>query len=163
MLGMSSLLGRNVQVLSELELDIIHETTLRTLSEVGVRFEDEEALSIFRKCPDAQVEGSLVKLQPMLIEWTIEKSPGHFQLHARNPKFTLHLGDDRVYYSSGYGATFVCDSENKLYRKATLDDVRNYLILADAIENVHYQLMPFVPQDVPAEYADLYALDLQFN
>ncbi len=155
--------GRGVHLLSEAELDQVHATTLRVLREVGVRFDDAEAISIFRGCSDAQVEGAVVRLKEQVVEQAIQSAPSGITLHARNPKYTLQLGAGHTYYTSGFGATFVCDSESKAYREATLADVRTYLTVADAMPNVHYVLMPFIPQDLPPEYAELYAIAQQFN
>ncbi len=163
MTGFEPLRGRVARVLTESELDAVHENTLRVLDKVGVRFNDAEALAVFRKCPDAEVDGAIVRFRPQLIERTIEQVPPKVTLHARNPKYDLPLGEGKTYYTSGFGATFVCDSENQTYRSATVKDVCTYLTLADALENVHYTLMPFVPQDAPPEFAELYAIAMQFN
>jgi trimethylamine---corrinoid protein Co-methyltransferase len=154
---------KRVQVLSESELDAVHETTLRILSEVGVRFDHAEAISIFRKCSGVEVDGSTVRIKPKQVEQTIQSAPSKITLHARNVKYSLQLGEGHTYFTSAFGATFLCDSEHRLYRDATLDDVRDYLILADAMPNVNYVLMPFIPQDLPPEFAELFAIALQFN
>ena len=81
--------GRGARILSETELDAVHATTLRILSQVGVRFDDAQAVSIFRQCSSAEVDGAVVRLNEKLVEQTIEQSPSKITLHARNPKFSL--------------------------------------------------------------------------
>lgn len=155
--------GRVASVLTEADVSAVHEGTLQVLEQTGVRFDDEEALAIFGRHPDAVVDGNLVRFRPRLVEWAIEQAPSRFTLHARNPKYDLKLGEDKIYYTSGFGATFVCDYEKQIYRNATLDDLRDYYILADYLENVHYCLMAFVPQDISTEFAELFAIAVQLN
>ncbi len=163
MAHLGPLAGRGTRVLSESELDAVHETTLRILSQVGVRFDDAEAISILSKAGSTEIDGSVVRMKPDLVEQTIRSAPAQITLHARNPRHTKQLGEGQTYFTSGFGATFVCDSEQRVYRDAKLDDVRKYLWLADALPNVDYVLMPFVPQDLPPESAELFAIALQFN
>ena len=155
--------GRVASVLTESDVSTLHAGTLQVLENTGVRFDDEEALAIFNAHPDATVDGNVVRFRPRLVEWAIEKTPSKYTLHARNPKYDLAMGEGNVYYTSGFGATFYADLERQVYRKATLDDLHDYYILADYLQNVHYLLMAFVPQDVEPEFAELYAIAVQLN
>ncbi len=155
--------GRTAHVLTSSEIENIHAATLRVLEEVGVEFQDPEALALFRKNAGASVDGSRVRFTPRLIEWALEQAPAKFYLRARNPKFDLLLGDGNTYYTSAFGATFVCDSAEQQYRQATLSDLQRYLILCDQLENVHYCLTAFIPQDIPPRIAEVYATAVQFN
>jgi trimethylamine--corrinoid protein Co-methyltransferase len=98
-----------------------------------------------------------------LVEWAIDQSPGEFNLRARNPAHDLALGQSQILYTSAFGATFVCDAEKETYRQATLDDLAEYVLLADKLENVHYVLTPFIPQDIPPGITEIYAAAVQFN
>ena len=155
--------GRTASVLTQPDLEKIHGATLRVLWEAGVEFQHQAALETFRQSPGATVDGSRVRLAPETVEQAIRQAPGEFILHARNPAYDLALGQGEIYYTSAFGATFVCDSEQERYRKATLDDLVQYILLADKLENVHYVLTPFIPQDVPPAIAEIYAAAIQFN
>ncbi len=133
------------KVLAQPDLEKIHETSLRALEKVGVKFQDEAALKIFRGAGGATVDGESVYLSRQLVEWAIDQAPGKFILRARNPAYDVALGQSQVLYTSAFGATFVCDAEAKTYRPATLDDLAEYVLLADKLENVHYVLTPFIP------------------
>jgi len=151
------------KVLAQSDLSAIHETSLRVLEHVGVKFRDGAALQVFRGNGGARVDGGNVYLSRQLVEWAIDQAPGEFILRARNPVYDLALGKDRVLYTSAFGATFVCDAEAETYRQATLHDLANYVLLADKLENVHYVLTPFIPQDIPPGIAEIYAAAVQFN
>lgn len=163
MQGIRSSLGQPTQVLTQSDLEAIHETALRILGQVGIELQGEAAPKTFRGKTGVTVEGNRAYFSRQVIEWSIEQAPGEFILHARNPAYDLTLGRDQVLMTSAFGATFVCDSENHVYRKATLDDLADYVLLADKLENVHYVLTPFIPQDIPPGIAEIYAAAVQFN
>lgn len=151
------------KMLTQSDLEKIHETSLRVLEKIGIKFEDEATLKVFRKNEGATVDGANVNFSRRLVEWAIDQAPGEFILRARNPAYDLVLGRSQVLYTSAFGATFVCDSEAETYRPATLDDLAEYVLLADNLENVHYVLTPFIPQDIPPGIAEIYAAAVQFN
>jgi trimethylamine--corrinoid protein Co-methyltransferase len=155
--------GQPAKVLSQSDLERIHETSLRVLEKVGIKFEDEATLKVFRKNEGATVDGANVNLSRQLVEGAIDQAPGEFILRARNPVYDLALGQRQVLYTSAFGATFVCDAGSENYRQATLDDLAEYVLLADKLENVHYVLTPFIPQDIPPGIAEIYAAAVQFN
>jgi trimethylamine--corrinoid protein Co-methyltransferase len=161
--GRKSLHVLPTKMLAQSDLEAIHETSLRVLEKVGVEFQSEAALNALRGNRGATVEGGRVCLSRQLVEWAIDQSPGEFVLRARNPVHDLTLGQDQILYTSAFGATFVCDAETQTYRQATLDDVAVYVLLADKLENVHYVLTPFIPQDIPPGIAEIYAAAVQFN
>jgi trimethylamine--corrinoid protein Co-methyltransferase len=103
----------STKVLAQSDLEQIHETSLRILEQVGVKFEDEAALKILGKNEGATVDGANVKLSRRLAEWTIDQAPGEFILRARNPVYDLTLGQRQILYTSAFGATFVCDAESE--------------------------------------------------
>jgi trimethylamine--corrinoid protein Co-methyltransferase len=157
------LAGQTAHVLDQVDLLALHDATLQLLEDVGAEFQDEEALDVFRRADGASVEGSRVRLASNMVERVIEQAPGGFVLRARNPDYDLTLGEGRVHYTSAFGATFVSDSVERVFRKATLEDVERYVRIADNLENVHYILTPFVPQDLPPAIAEIYAGAAQYN
>lgn len=160
--GAIPLQGRTARVLDQSQLGQIHDTSFRILAEVGVEFRDETALEIFRNHSGATVEGGKVFFSRKLVEWAINQAPGKFTLRARNPANDVHLGEGHTYFTSGFGATFVCDSVQHTYRKATLADVADYVRVADKLENVHFVLTAFIPQDINPAIAEIYVAALQF-
>jgi trimethylamine--corrinoid protein Co-methyltransferase len=159
----SPLHGRVASVLATDDVSAIHDATLQVMEEIGLRFDDPQALAIFEGHPDALVDGNRVRFRPRLVEWAINEAPGRFTLHARNPKYDVALGEGKVYYTGGFGATYVCDVAQQVYRDATLEDLRNYYTVGDYLENAHYLLMAFVPQDISPEFTELYAIAVQFD
>ncbi|MCK4600362.1 trimethylamine methyltransferase family protein [Candidatus Bipolaricaulota bacterium] len=147
------LFGR-ANVLSEEELERIHEATLYVLGQVGVVFEDRSARDILRKA-GASVQGELVKFPAELINESIEKAPLHVVLGARDPEKSITLGHGRMLTTNGFGASQVLDYETKTYRNATAKDMKDLTVLADYLDNVDYCQHQVTAQDVPPELSDV--------
>jgi trimethylamine--corrinoid protein Co-methyltransferase len=142
------------EVFNPADLDQIHATTLRVLETSGVRFDQREALDIFRAA-GASVEDNLVRFPAELIEDCILKAPSEVTLFARDPAKNIYLGKGNIHFSSGFGATWVYDDSNNRIRKATVGDLIRFTQLADALELVHMVLFAVVPQDVPPRMLDI--------
>jgi trimethylamine--corrinoid protein Co-methyltransferase len=147
-------LRQRFEVLNQDDLDQIHATTLKILETTGVRFDQDEALDLFRSA-GALVENNLVYIPPELIEDSINKAPAQVTLYARDPAKNLYLGRGNVHFSSGFGATWVFDENTSCARYATLNDLVEFTRLADALELVHMVLFAVVPQDVPPRLLDV--------
>ena len=117
-------------------------------------FEDEAAVSVLQ-ARGASTEGSRVRIPSRLVEEALAQCPRQITLPARDPANDVNLGSGQVYFTSGYGATFVRDLDHDNLRPATIEDVGELVVLADALEMVHYCLLPVLPQDLPPEKAEL--------
>jgi trimethylamine---corrinoid protein Co-methyltransferase len=144
-----------LKVLPPSQIKEIHKATMTILEKVGVVFEEEEALKLFREA-GAKVKDDVVQLTSEMVETLIKKCPSRVTLHAKDPGKNVRLGANRVHYTNGYGTTFVKDLETGKVREARLEDLERFTRLADSLENVHYLLTQVIPQDVPAEAADVY-------
>lgn len=145
---------KRFEVLSESELDQIHDATMNILEKVGVCVDSPEALRLF-KAAGAQVDGSIVRIPSRVIEKVIQSAPSKVTLYARNPAQNLYLGEGNVHFTSGFGATWIRDVETGQVRDANLEDLVTFTRLADALDMVHMVLFAVVPQDVPARLLDV--------
>jgi trimethylamine--corrinoid protein Co-methyltransferase len=99
----------------------------RLVTEVGVEFDDERALELFRSAGQ-RVEESTVYLDPEFVLEQVARAPREFDLQARNPEHNLHIGGDSMAFGAVYGPPFV--REGDVRRDATLDDFRRFAKLA---------------------------------
>jgi len=149
-------LSGGIKVLSKADIDTVQEATIEVLEKVGVIFEDEEVQKLFKR-EGAAVNGNIVKIPPGMVEETIERCPSNVVLKARNPERSLRLGEGKVHYTNGFGATFVLDLNSGKYRSAQLKDLENFTKISDYLENVHYCIKEVIPHDIPPHLSDLYA------
>jgi trimethylamine--corrinoid protein Co-methyltransferase len=152
--GIRPLVNQRLEVLSADDIDKIHAATLRILERVGVRFDSQEALSLLRKA-GAEIDGSQVRFPARMVEKAIESAPARVTLYARDPAKNMYLGEGSIHFTSGFGATWVRDSDTGRIRAATREDLAIFTRLADALDLVHMVLFAVVPQDVPARLLDV--------
>ncbi len=138
------------EILTESQVEQVHEATLKILEQVGVDFCYPPALEVLSG-GGARVNGERVFFTRQLVEDQIKKAPGQFTLYARNPEKNVIIGGDNIAFIPGYGAPFVTDTDNGR-REGTLADFKNFVKLTGASQ---YQDicsgMVIEPTDVPQE------------
>ena len=66
----------------------------RIVSEIGIEFIKPEALDLFRDAGQV-VDGNNVKFDPDWVLEQVAKAPREFDVQARNPANTVHIGGDQ--------------------------------------------------------------------
>ncbi len=146
------------EILSQEEIEKIHQTSMRVLSDVGVEFPAEEALAVFQR-HGVKTDGARAYLTEEQIWQGLETAPAQFTLHARNPGRSVSIGaGEPIVFAPGYGAPFLIDAEG-VKRTPTVDDYHALVKLAHALPNqdVSGHLLA-EPGDVPPETAPLHML-----
>jgi trimethylamine--corrinoid protein Co-methyltransferase len=117
------------EILDEAALAELERGWRRIVSELGIEFLYDEALDTFRGAGQ-QVDGQLVKFDPDWILEQVAKAPPEFDLQARNPERTVHVGGKHMAFSAVYGCPFVREGLER--RDATYDDFQNLVRLSQA-------------------------------
>jgi trimethylamine--corrinoid protein Co-methyltransferase len=118
------------EILSEDAMDILDRGWRRIVSELGIEFMLPEAVELFREAGQTVEGENLVKLDPDFILEQVAKAPREFELQARNPERTCHIGGDHMVFASVYGPPFV--REGAVRRDATMADFENFVKLSQA-------------------------------
>ena len=105
----------------------------RIVSEIGVEFLSDRALELFRQAGQ-KVEENCVTFDPEFVLEQVAKAPRSFDVQARNPANTVHIGDDAMVFGSVYGPPFV--REGNVRRDASMDDFRNFSKLAQSFTSI---------------------------
>jgi len=138
------------ELLTNDQVEQIHETSIQILTQIGVEFGYPPALEMLKK-GGAKVKGQRVYFSDRLIEEQINKAPGKFRLYARNPEKDVIIGGDNTAFTPGYGAPFVTEL-NSGRRKGTLRDFVNFVKLTGASTNQDICSGAVIePNDVPHE------------
>src|SRR3954469_1557412 len=115
------------EILSEDAMETLDRGWRRIVSEIGVEFLLEESLEEFRKAGQ-QVDGNNVKLDPEFLLEQVAKAPREFDIRARNPEHSVHIGGDHMVFASVYGPPFV--RQGDVRRDATMADFENFVKLS---------------------------------
>src|SRR5919201_5089637 len=118
------------EILSEEAMDVIDRGWRRLVSEIGIEFLLPEAVELLRGAGQKVETDTLVKLDPDFILEQVAKAPREFDLQARNPEHTVHIGGESMVFASVYGSPFV--REGDVRRDATMADYENFVKLSQA-------------------------------
>lgn len=136
------------KLLSEGQIEQLHEASLQILSRTGVQFDEPQALAYFRKA-GARVEGNRVTIERDLIESCLNSAPFRYTLQARNPEHSVTIGGDSCAVMPGGGPPYVLDL-NGWRRPGTLADVENFARLSAISPEVQVVARKAVEaQDIP--------------
>lgn len=108
------------RVLSEEQVEAIHEQAMRILHEVGTVVLDERARAILADAGQA-VEDTRVRWGRAFVEEMVAKAPSSFTLHTRNPARSVTIGEGRPVFAPVGGCPFVSDLD-KGRRGGTLEN-----------------------------------------
>jgi trimethylamine--corrinoid protein Co-methyltransferase len=117
------------EVLSEDAMAKLDQGWRRLISEIGVEFLDDRALELFKKAGQ-RVEERTAFLDPDFVLEQVAKAPSEFDLQARNPERSVHIGGDAMAFGAVYGPPFV--REGEVRRDGTLADFANFARLSQS-------------------------------
>jgi len=122
------------EILSEEAMGVLDRGWRRIVSELGLEFMLPEAVELFRAAGQTVEGDHLVKLDPDFILEQVAKAPREFELQARNPERSVHIGGDHMVFSAVYGPPFVREGAER--RDATMADFENFVKLSQAFDEL---------------------------
>ena len=138
------------EILSEDQVQQIHDHAMQILQEIGVDFLHPGAIDLFRKA-GLSIEENRVRFEAAFIEEQIKKVPASFQVQARNPLNTVTIGGNHMVNAPVYGPPFITDLDRGR-RGATIADFTNFDKMAQATPQIHCAGGTIVePEDLPLE------------
>ncbi len=148
------LVGGQYKPLTDNQVEQIHRASLTILEQTGVRVEQPQALQLFKQA-GASVDGNRVRIPEAIIMDALDKAPSRVVLAGQDPINDLILEGKRVHIGTGGAALQVLDLETEKIRDAVLQDVADMARLVDALENVHFYLIPIYPMDLPEDRVEI--------
>ncbi|MGA2529495.1 MAG: trimethylamine methyltransferase family protein [Acidimicrobiales bacterium] len=121
------------ELLSPDAIEVLDRGWRRIVSEIGVQFVKPEAVELFRQAGQ-KVEDQTVWLDPDFVLCQVSKAPREFDVQARNPENTVHIGGDHMVFGGVYGPPFV--RQGDVRRDATMSDFRKFSMLAQSFSEL---------------------------
>jgi trimethylamine--corrinoid protein Co-methyltransferase len=153
---MKPIAGGQYRPLTEEGIRKIHDSALILLSEIGVEVHSRLAFETFQKhgalCDPSK---KLVKIPRAMVEDAVAKAPKKVVLCGREEKHDLYCEGKNVYLGTGGTVLNVIDLETDEKRPSLLRDVRDIAKLCDALENVHFMVLPVYPNDLAPQEVDI--------
>ncbi len=137
------------EILSEEAVATLDGGWRRIVSELGIEFLLPEAVDAFAQAGQ-EVDDNLVKLDPEFVLEQVAKAPREFDVQARNPEHSIHIGGDHMSFASVYGPPFV--REGAVRRNALMEDFENFCKLSQAFPQLDSAGGTIVePEDTPLD------------
>ena len=142
-----------IRVLSNEQLDSIHEATLSILGRTGVRFDSENAREHLLKvgCGAHPERKDVITFPRSLVEDSIKRVRKNPTYYARDPAWDVKFDGRTMFPYSGGGDPKMIDLDTGAMRPAMLEDTEAAARLGDALENSSFAASLVVPNEVPAE------------
>ncbi len=148
---------RPFSLLTKEEKDLIHETSMRILSEVGVKVKNKRTIEYLTQA-GCEVKEDRVLVPGGTVRKTLDLTAKtvHFPALDEGFSFTVESSASAINYGTGGQALYVLSrKDGKFVRKsADGEDLRNILRLCERLPNVDFVTRPVEPQ-VDAEVMDV--------
>ncbi len=156
--------GFCVGMLSEGDLETIHDTTLQLMQEHGVQIFGDEALEIYHGAGcEIDKEKNMVRFPRGVVEDAIKSSPESFVMAARNPKFDVQIKPKHVTFTNFGTGVDIIDRETGEQRKTTKQDLAEVARMCDAVPEVETFTIAVAAQDVPEAVKELHEAEAVFH
>jgi len=154
---MRQILSR-VEILSQEDIERLHQATLEVLATVGCRLPHKRVLDMMREAgADVDYSTGVVRFPPDLVERAIRETVGKAKTEREDGKTfrPIPLRHDRFRIGPGNQANII-DYQAEFRRQGTTEDVIKGIVLCNELPYVA-SCMPLVtPADVPNYMGDLY-------
>lgn len=144
-----------LEVLSNAEIQKIHEASLHILAACGVKVLNGEMLNFLRG-KGMDVSDNRVRFTHSSVEDALSLVPGKIDVFDREGRFAYSLGgDEPPRFAAGHNAVFWVDSETRETRPSTVADIEKFARICEQLESIDMIGIPAMPQDVANPRASL--------
>lgn len=138
-----------LKVLSDDEINQIHEASLDILETCGVKVFNRRMLEFLRrKGLRVDMERSTVYFSRSVIFDAIDNIPSQFEVYNREGEFAFIIGDGVSKIAAGHNAINWVDSDSGETRRARVSDVELFAHICEKLECIDMIGIPVMPQDV---------------
>ncbi len=140
-----------MRLLSDDQVEMIHQRSLKILSEMGVEFMSDEARRVLKEAgADVDDDSGVVRFDPALVDETVAKAPSAFDLTPRNPERCVTFGGDHVVNTLVSSTPNIMDLDRGR-RPGPFEDQCNLIRLMQQLNILHMGgVEPVVALDLPA-------------
>lgn len=142
-----------VKVLTDQQINKIHQKSLEILETIGVNIPHSEILTRFaEKGAAVDLNKKLVKIPSELVMELLSKAGKEFSLYGRDLTKKAEFGFGKHNYNTSGGQAFWIDKVGAKRRYTTLNDVRTATRFADALEQITIPGAMADPHEIPVEW-----------
>lgn len=155
-----------MRLLNDAQMDRLHQTSMRILSDLGLRVLSGKAMTLFEQA-GAIVDRAerIVRIDESIVRQALKTAPPTFTLTPRNPERAVHFGGNSLVFGLVAGPPNVHDRINGR-RSGNLHDYENFVRLAHYFNAIHMLGNQVVaPMELPANsrHLDTYRANLTLS
>ncbi len=142
-----------LKVLTDDQVDTIHEASLRILERTGIRYDSEDARKRLLNAGAAThpTRKGVITFPRSMAEDAIRKITHRNVFYARDRRWDIEYDGEHMFPYAGGGEPKIIDLETGRPRLSTYKDVEMAARLGDALENNHFASSLVMANDVPPE------------
>jgi len=146
-----------MEVLSDKDLDELHDSTLQVLDQTGIFIENDAAMNCFESA-GARVDRNdgIVKIPPKMVEEAIQSAPSKVLLAGRDPKHDLVLGENKVHFTNFSEGVKINDPYTGENRSPVKQDLANVARVVDYLDEIDFCEKAIGAHDVHQETVPLH-------
>ncbi len=149
--------------ISEGQCQKLYWACLEILERTGVCLYEEEAIGLLKNAGAEVTDGNRVRIQAGMVEKAFSTVPKTITLYDRNRKRAMRVGGTRSCFGTGSDCPYIVDHRTEERRFATIEDIKEGMIVSDALEHIDFVMSMFLPSDVPQERLDRYEMEAMLN
>lgn len=142
--------GSRNRILSQGQIQLVHQQTLELLERTGVCVQSEEALEILGDAGCDVRDPERVKIPRKLVANAIEAAPKSIEVYDRKGHLVMTLEEDACYYGTGSDCPYHIDLFSGQRRSCTKEDVANIARFCDALPNIDFVMSMGIAHDTPS-------------
>jgi trimethylamine--corrinoid protein Co-methyltransferase len=147
----------SVKVLSDSEVNDIHEASLVILRDTGIMVHHQETLRLLGQAGAKVDEGNnIARLPEKLVMDSVAKAGKKYILYGRDRNHQARFGYGDFVLMSSPGQYMWVDSKTNKRRAATLQDARDAIRLGDALDNISIVGSMAQPEEIPESYRSVF-------
>jgi len=158
----SSMTSAHYARLGQQECEKIHMATLEILERVGVDVHDEQARELLVK-GGATADGIRVRVPEHIVDKALALAPKRMTLYGRHGGVAIRAWGYNTYYGGGSDCLNVLDHRTGQRRRAVVQDVKDAVVVMDALPEIAFVMSAFLPEDVDPRIYDRYQMEVMLN
>lgn len=153
------------KVLTEGQIQEIHESSLQILEQVGISTDSEIILNTCERAGAlVDRQSRRIKIDSDIVENALKTTPRNVTLYGRDPEKDMLLDEKKIHFGfGGTGVNYIRDLESGVIRIPTKKDVEEGSRLADALENFSFVMVLASALDCPSDVQYLHELEAKYN
>lgn len=155
-----------MQILNEEQMEVLHRTSMRILSELGIRVMGSRVMELFEAAGAIVNRAeSTIRLDESLVIEALKTAPSSFTLTSRNPAKALEIGGDTLTFGLVAGPPNVHDRVNGR-RQGNYEDYQDFIRLAHHFNAIHIignQVVAPIELPANARHLDTYRANLTLS